>query len=265
VTLYALRSKGVEIRQPNAWREQDIWWHLALVHAWGPVETTGWNAPSWSISAEWFAYLLFPLMAPVLALIRSRPVAFILAGMALIATTCTLLAGGWGLNSWLGLPALIRVTGEFIAGAALGRAIQVGRFEHGDAIGFTALAVLAVGGVAGLPDSVLMAPLALLVLGAATAVGTFEQLLSLDPVVWIGEISYSIYMVHFPVLIALRRVLWFSSLAAPVAFCLMVAIVAIAAAGTHYLIERPARRLLRNLGSDVGLGTGARGTSSLQP
>jgi peptidoglycan/LPS O-acetylase OafA/YrhL len=34
-----------------------------MVHAWGTTPTVGWNFPSWSISAEWLAYLLFPLVA----------------------------------------------------------------------------------------------------------------------------------------------------------------------------------------------------------
>jgi peptidoglycan/LPS O-acetylase OafA/YrhL len=37
--------------------------NLALVHAWGFAPVVGWNHPSWSISAEWFAYLAFPLFA----------------------------------------------------------------------------------------------------------------------------------------------------------------------------------------------------------
>src|SRR5690606_13913763 len=35
---------------------------LLLFHAWGGLDGISWNFPSWSISAEWFAYLLvFPL------------------------------------------------------------------------------------------------------------------------------------------------------------------------------------------------------------
>ena len=37
--------------------------NLLLVHAWGFAPVAGWNHPSWSISAEWFAYLTFPLFA----------------------------------------------------------------------------------------------------------------------------------------------------------------------------------------------------------
>ena len=40
--------------------------NLLLIHAWGIVDRTGLNIPSWSISAEWFVYLLFPLLAVML-------------------------------------------------------------------------------------------------------------------------------------------------------------------------------------------------------
>ena len=38
-------------------------WAQGLLQAWGLGQGGGWNHPSWSISAEWFAYLLFPVFA----------------------------------------------------------------------------------------------------------------------------------------------------------------------------------------------------------
>ena len=37
--------------------------NLLFVQAWGAVSTDSWNFPSWLVSAEWFAYLVFPLTA----------------------------------------------------------------------------------------------------------------------------------------------------------------------------------------------------------
>ena len=35
---------------------------VLLVHEWGPNPQRGWNYPAWSLSMEWLAYLLFPLL-----------------------------------------------------------------------------------------------------------------------------------------------------------------------------------------------------------
>ena len=36
--------------------------HILLIDAWGVSNTLSWNYPSWSISAEFFAYFLFPIL-----------------------------------------------------------------------------------------------------------------------------------------------------------------------------------------------------------
>ena len=48
--------------------------NVFLLQAWtGIAQTLSWNFPAWSISAEWFAYLFFPLAVPVLLGIK-RPI-----------------------------------------------------------------------------------------------------------------------------------------------------------------------------------------------
>ena len=45
---------------------------VLLVHEWGPNPQRGWNFPAWSLSMEWLAYLLFPLLVLVLFRFRDR-------------------------------------------------------------------------------------------------------------------------------------------------------------------------------------------------
>ncbi|HET7900532.1 MAG TPA: acyltransferase [Candidatus Nanopelagicales bacterium] len=45
---------------------------LLLVHEWGPNPQRGWNFPAWSLSMEWLAYLLFPLLVLVLFRFRDK-------------------------------------------------------------------------------------------------------------------------------------------------------------------------------------------------
>ena len=69
VTLAAIGLMGaLALALGYPMRHQVIVWSvlpqtLLLIHAWGTASVSAWNHPSWSISAEWFAYVFFPLFA----------------------------------------------------------------------------------------------------------------------------------------------------------------------------------------------------------
>jgi peptidoglycan/LPS O-acetylase OafA/YrhL len=253
--VYVAHALHISLNEPDQWRGSSLIWHLTLLHAWGVLEVTGWNQPSWSISAEWFAYLLFPLLAPALMLIRDRLTALLAAIAALAAMAAIFALTGWSLINELGAPSLLRISGEFLCGAALCRAVALGEGlapVSGDGFGIGALLAFFLGAFLGLADMALIVLLALLIFGTATATGALASFLGSRPLVWLGEISYSLYMVHFPLLIAIRRV-WerlglaaWGSVGRTLAFAATVAFVIAAAATLFYLVERPARARLRN-------------------
>jgi len=215
----------------------------------------GWNAPSWSISAEWFAYLLFPLLAPALIRVHERSTALLIAVAALVTLALVFAIADWTLNTWVGAPALSRVLGEFLCGAALCRAVALGKELprlSGDILGTSAFFIFLLGASVGLPDIALVALLALTIFGAATSSGYLAQLLGSGPLVWLGEISYSIYMMHFPILIMIRR-LWerlgfaeWEIAGKTFAFLITAALIIALSAMMFYLVERRARTLLRD-------------------
>ena len=55
--------------------------NLTLTHAWGFTPSLSWNLPSWSISSEFFCYLLFPLL---IVLVRSKTIYLLLFVMVLL-------------------------------------------------------------------------------------------------------------------------------------------------------------------------------------
>jgi peptidoglycan/LPS O-acetylase OafA/YrhL len=67
---------------------------LVLVQNWGFVMPSAWNSPTWSLSAEWFAYLAFSLVAIIVIRLRSRRHAVILAIALLAVETAAFLIKG---------------------------------------------------------------------------------------------------------------------------------------------------------------------------
>src|SRR5262249_33825967 len=103
VAVFSLaHAAGCTFTHPQEWQWNELLWQLTLLHAWGVTATPGWNAPSWSISAEWFAYLLFPLLAPALVWVRERGIALLIAAAALAGTALLFAMADWTLNTWVG-------------------------------------------------------------------------------------------------------------------------------------------------------------------
>jgi peptidoglycan/LPS O-acetylase OafA/YrhL len=92
----------------------------------------------------------------------------------------------------------------------------------------------------------------LTILGIATSSRYLARILGSRPLIWLGQVSYSVYMTHFTVLFMMRRLLerlgfaeW-QAVGKLLAIISTVALVLVIAASMFYLVERPARALLRN-------------------
>ena len=254
---------GLTLRAPEAFTFDTLPWQILLLHGWGFSDRVSWNVPSWSISAEWFAYLCFPLVAACLDRVRSEHVLLLVAVTSLAMAAVVFSLVGWGLaDAWIAPSAFVRIGGEFVCGAALCRYAVVrhaieARSRLNDGIALTALTGFFVGAGFGMPDFALIALLAIFIAALATSDGLASKLFSTSPMVWLGEVSYSLYMIHFPVLRTLNiifrpeRLHAMGVAAAVVAYVLSIVVCVIAAAALYYLIERPLRVRLRNAAGEL--------------
>lgn len=244
---------GLTIRSPQDYvLDHNLLLHLLMVHGWGFGTGLRFNRPSWSISAEFFAYLLFPLAWAVAVRFR-KPLAAAAAALAasLLTVACLRALGHESLHVPTG-HVLIRVSGEFLAGCLAWRCLSL---LGGAVLSAWPTALLVLGWLA-LAASPLAEPWlapASVVLVALLAAGRGHslRLFAARPVVFLGRISYSIYLTHMLVMAALQRILpsrQLPELDPPAAAAVLVAHAAAIvgfAALTYYAIERPARDALR--------------------
>lgn len=241
----------------GAWLEQ-----LFGVQMWDEqyLDGASWVGPTWSISAEWLAYLLFPLLALGFFRLRNLPFAVLAAGSLLctapMAAAFLVVGSPYYPYSWL-----VRVLGGFSAGVLAMLAVRRLRTTERTrsaasttatftvaAVPFVLLAGSVVGG--GLHG---LAVVAFPILVGALALadrGPVHHLLTRGPMVHGGRISYALYLVHIPMF----EIFWFLSDSGVLPrggetghlIALTVFVGTLPVAHLLYsLVERPARRWMR--------------------
>ncbi|MGE2688935.1 acyltransferase family protein [Mycolicibacterium pulveris] len=243
---------------------------------------SSWDGPAWSISAEWLAYLLFGgLVLIVFRIARSTRARslVLLAVAAAMPPILLLMSTGQFYTPWSWLP---RIVMQFTAGALLCAAVcklQLSeRVRRGAGYAAVALAAAIVGilylldayPLAKIPDSsglvdVLFVPL---VLTLAIGAGALPGLLGIRPMVYLGHISFSLYMVH-----ELVHTTWnwmvdqfqLRLLADVNGKLTLLVIIGVAFAGAvllYHFVEEPARRWMRAMMKPSSPGSGARTESA---
>lgn len=176
--------------------------NLLLVHAWGFAPVAGWNHASWSISAEWFAYLTFPAFAFAAWKLRTRPVAAVLGALTFIALLYPAFQAlaGFPLTEATIQWGALRIVPCFAFGCALHALWRSDRFPTRlGGYGAALLGMVTLGAVQfSAPDLVIVMLLGgLIFMLASLAKGGFE-FAGQSVFVYLGEISYSTYMICIP-------------------------------------------------------------------
>jgi peptidoglycan/LPS O-acetylase OafA/YrhL len=177
--------------------------HLLLLNGWGLAPLGGWNHPSWSISAEWFAYLAFPAFAAVAWKLRRRPIAAVAAACLLIVVLqeAFLRLAGFPLTRAAIQWGALRIAPCFALGCAvnlLWRAKPLRTESKAIAISLAALAAVAASAGFGAPDWAAVIAFGAMVYGLASLSSTGSRRLTAPAFVYLGEVSFSLYMICIP-------------------------------------------------------------------
>jgi peptidoglycan/LPS O-acetylase OafA/YrhL len=225
---------------------QLVYLHTFFEHGWS------FNEPSWSVSGEVLAYLLFFLYAR-----RYR------ANYVIIAVVTVAIGIGMQQPAWT-LPLINSNIARALVGFFLGSVgylfmSALDRRGYGTALGWACLATLAlvcvlasfIGyhpfiGSTPLPNVLSIFPL---VIFASLRVPPLARLLSLRPLTFLGDISYAIYLIHVPLQMIFLAIMRARKVEVPTESPWLMlgfaVVLVVAATATHYGFERPARRWIR--------------------
>jgi peptidoglycan/LPS O-acetylase OafA/YrhL len=245
--------------------------NVLLLHAWGFGRALSWNGASWSVSAEWFAYLfLFPFCVTAAARITTARLATMVAvsWVALLVTAHLVFeARVINLTTW----GFLRIIPEFLAGYLIFRG--AGRFSvSGDwtvALG-VALALMA---AARDLDALMLPAIMALLFGLYRGGRLADAIFGNRVAVFLGEISYSVYLTHGFIKIASDQLVIRGLKISPIPLMAADIFAVIAVAWIAFaVIERPGRRwivaaVVKRLvhGPNAQCDTCASTTSGLRP
>jgi peptidoglycan/LPS O-acetylase OafA/YrhL len=204
-----------ENRRIPAWLSQETFFlNLFLIQNWGFHDGIFWNTPAWSISAEFFAYLVFPFILLKGKLNKRSMLTLML--LCLAAVVVLRMAAYWlqvdDMNQRIGRYGLFRCVFEFFMGCIAAEcwlrrqsSALAGSLPRAPVLLFAAL-LLWLAFLYTDWHQVWFFPLIWFCVISAVSAASRGPLLLLywPPLVYLGQISYSTYLSHVPVFHVIR-------------------------------------------------------------
>lgn len=234
---------GIRPNLPERFSLSHFTLSMLLLHGWGYTTQLSWNYPSWSLSSEWAAYILAPVIFVISARIPLRAVPLLCLACLIVAVL------------WINAPPidLTYSVPRVVLGFSLGVLLLRLRIAHDVRLSGMRATLLVAGGLgmgllAGFDQKGLfVAGFCLLVLGLS-----FFPVLPPGPVgrilSYLGATSFAVYMVHALIqgiwIVVARHVSVTNHLLVLVSALLLVLTIQAAASLLHHCVENPARRYI---------------------
>lgn len=171
-----------------------------LLHAYDPTPVYTWNVPAWYLSALLFAYLVFPFAMRASALLKKSAARLIVLLFGTLSTIYLQYVYAHGMN-WSIPNAPFRGLFEVMFGVGIGLAPALAAPRWVKSALQVAVTVLALALLHSRWDDYVLIPvLGLFVYTIRDDIGPIARALSVQPLVWLGRVSFSLYMIHWVLL-----------------------------------------------------------------
>ncbi len=241
----------------HAYSFAGFWQTLLLANRWFLPDLGEWNGPTWSLSVELLAYFTFPLSAYLLARENSRIRCLIYSFGVLLLMICYLLAHHKANINAMGFNGIVRGLVGFSAGMALYRFCSLGKAastagKHAAIAGVSSCIILLVALLIPHASVVSLLCFTSLIGSLFFQRGVVNSILESRFVVFLGTISFSLYLIHF---FPLKILAWQlntgrlgqSKGAIPTYFLAYTVLVFGLSIALHFCVERPAQKAGRRL------------------
>jgi peptidoglycan/LPS O-acetylase OafA/YrhL len=212
-----------------------------------PWHSICWNYASWSISAEWHAYLLFPILILNYRARSNNVLLVTLAVCAGVVGLTGLILGSGNISNTMVV--LVRCLPEFISGIILYFLLERGclpKWISRDITFCLSFAMLLLFEWIYVPDGLMVCILGMILLTSAANRGRSVVVLNWRVFAYLGYISYSLYMVQMVVCAVLMSTLQISTSSIPYRI-LFLGLCFLSAAIISPTMEYPARNWLKRI------------------